>query len=176
MTLKLYDRKTMKVRILYVMGLHSFRMRSKQQYKYVKLPFKLSLLWVIGLWRSYSPSGERKNTLVELDIRSCRATSLWSNVLFIMYYGSIFMQALDVYIHMSVKLWTSVSCESHSRGTTNYAGAIFLTSREENRHHGILVSDRKIAAWGALQSGCQRPPDCSHFQVVIVVYIFSVAF
>ena len=53
------------------------------------------------------------------------------------------MQAVDVYIHMSVELRTSVSCVSHSRGTTNYAGAIFLTSREENRHHGILVSERK---------------------------------
>ena len=104
-------------------------------------------------------------------------------MLFIMYQGSIFMQAVDVYIHMSVKLRTSLSCESHSRGTTNYAGAIFLTSREENRHHGILVSERKIVARGVLQSGYQRPPDFSQpsidislFWVVIADYMLSVAF
>ena len=78
------------------------------------------------------------------------------------------MQAVDVYIHVSIKLRTSVSCVLHSRG-------YFLTSREENRRHGILVSDRKIAARRVLQSVCQRTPDCSHFQVVIAVNMFSVA-
>ena len=80
------------------------------------------------------------------------------------------MQAVDVYIHTSVKLRTSVSCVSHLRGSTNHAGAIFLISREENRHQGILVSERQIVARGVLQSGYQRPPDFSQPSIDISLF------